>query len=61
VNAKRSVLIEEMEHVLKFGWMIKAEAIVSAKLRASSATQCYKKAPVQLRLGQFFTKQAIEY
>jgi hypothetical protein len=38
VNAKRSVLIEEMEHVLKFGWVIKAEAIVSAKLRASSAT-----------------------
>jgi hypothetical protein len=60
VNAKQCVLIEEMVHLLKIWLDDKAQrrisvsqAIISAKVKSLEE----KKAAVQLKLDQFFTKQ----
>jgi hypothetical protein len=71
-NPKQSVLIEQMEHLLKVwggGYHAQrcipvSQAITSAKAKS---LKCYKviyeetkKASVQLKLDQFFTKQPTE-
>jgi hypothetical protein len=61
---KECVLIEEMVHLLKIWLHDKAQrrisvsqAIISAKVKSLEE----KKAAVQLKLDQFFTKQPIGY
>jgi hypothetical protein len=59
VNPKRSVLIEEIEHLLVI-WLddpgqrriLVSQAIISAKVKSLEE----KKVTVQLKLDQFFTK-----
>jgi hypothetical protein len=65
VNPKRSVLIKEMEHLLKI-WLdrqvqrrvlLVSQAFISAKVKSLKE----KKAAVQRMLDQFFTKQPTGY
>jgi DNA-binding MarR family transcriptional regulator len=72
VNQKRSVVIEEMKHLLKIWLNVQAQrritvsqAIISDKAKSLKFYKVLyeekKAAAVQLKLDQFFTKQPIKY